>query len=195
MNTRLLNSTLVFTAACCLLASTANAQTHFQITFRGTAYQKDATGNIVPVPITERTLVEDAAKAGGVSDLATLALVYHVNGSSFGDTIDVVNATNGIAYVTLLGFFFAEDPTLNRTALTNSTGTQIRRIDYVYTKQNSHSMGTGFVTKRYVSDGRGGVRGTIDGGQVQWIVLPENGNSAKICRATFTTTRPFTPRI
>lgn len=170
------------------------AQSKFHITFRGTAYQKAPDGNMTPVTITERTLLEEAARDGGVTDLSTLALVYHVNGSSFGDTIDVVNSTNGVPYRTFYGFFFGQDASLNRTAITNAAGTDVRRIDYIYTSQSSHSMGTGFVSKRYIRDSQGNPRATIDGGQLQWIVLPAKGDSAKMCKATFTTVRPFVPR-
>jgi hypothetical protein len=123
-------------------------------------------------------------------EVTNLVLVYHVKGSTFGDTIDVINTTSGSA-TTLFGFFFGEDASLNRTALTNIAGTEIRRVDYLYTRQNSHSMGTGFVTKRYLAAGNGDVRATVDGGQLQWIVLPENGRGPKVGKASFTTTRPY----
>lgn len=182
-------------ALCCLGTSLAQAPGKFLITFRGTAYEKAPSGNLVPTPITEKTLLEDAARAGGVTDLSTLALVYHVNGSSFGDTIDVVDSRTGVPRTTLLGFFFGEDRSLNRTAITNAAGTQVRRIDYLYTRQNSHSMGTGLVTRRVLRDTSGNIRLIVDGGQLQWLVLPENGKTAAtMCRATFTTTRPFQPQ-
>src|SRR5262249_38121179 len=150
-----------------------------------------ASGQSLPITsLTERSLLQKAADAVGVTDLKTLALVYHINGSSFGDTIDLVNATNGVAYASLFGFFFGEDQSLLRTAVTNASGTEIRRIDYVYTKENSHSMGAAFLTKRFVRDRNGATRTTIDA-QMHWIELPQNGNSAKICYATFTTTKPF----
>lgn len=185
---------LVLLLASLTVAGSAFGQSKFHITFSGTAYQKGPDGNMVPVRMTEKTLLEEAARDGGVTDLSTLALVYHVNGSSFGDTIDVVNATTGVPYRTFYGFFFGEDASLNRTAITNAAGSEIRRIDYIYTSQSSHSMGTGFVTKRYIKDTQGNSRATIDGGQLQWIVLPAKGDSAKMCKATFTTVRPFKPR-
>lgn len=163
----------------------------YHITLRGTAYERDATGNLVPAEITEKTLLEEAAQARGLTNLNSLALVYHVRGSSFGDTIDLVEAATGAPITSVLGFFFGEDRSLNRTAITNAPGTMIKRIDYLYTRQNSHSMGTGFVTRRNVADVSGNVRVAVDGGQLQWIVLPENGRSARMCRATFTTTRAF----
>ena len=74
-----------------LLGVSASAQTPFlfRMTLRGTCYQANPSGDIVSTPITEITLLQDAAQAGGV-DPKNLALVYHVQGSSFGDTIDIV---------------------------------------------------------------------------------------------------------
>jgi len=176
-----------------LLELSASAQTPFlfRITLRGTCYQTNPSGDIVSSAITEATLVQEAAQAGGV-DPKTLALVYHVQGSSFGDTIDVVDASSGAVATTLFGLFFGDDAVqvLGRTALTNNAGTQVRRLDYIYTSQNSHSMGASFTTKRFLTDKNGSVHSTIDG-QMQWIVNPTGNSSTKVCIVTFTTTKPF----
>lgn len=176
------------------LLSRAQSPFLFQMTFRGSCYQTNATGTMVATPITEMSLVQDAAAAGGV-DWKAFALVYHVQGSGFGDTIDVVDANTGQVAVTLYGLFFGDNANqdLGRTALTNSVGTEVRRLDYIYTSQNSHSMGACFTTKRFQGDGRGNLRTTITG-QMSWIVNPVGGAGTKICTATFTTTRPFRTR-
>jgi hypothetical protein len=163
----------------------------FRLTLRGTCYQTDGSGNIVPTPVTESTLLQDAAQAGGVSP-NSLAIVYHVQGSSFGDTIDVVDASTGAVATTLYGLFFGDDSVqaLGRTALTNSAASEVRRVDYIYTSQNSHSMGASFTTKRFITDTNGTVHTTIDG-QMEWIVNPVGSASTKVYTATFTTTRPF----
>jgi len=163
----------------------------FRLTLRGTCHQTDSSGNIVATPITETSLLQDAAQAGGV-DPKTLAIVYHVQGSSFGDTIDVVDANTGAVATTLYGLFFGDDSvqTLGRTALTNSAATEVRRVDYIYTSQNSHSMGASFTTKRFIVNKNGSVHTTING-QMEWIVNPVGNSSTKVCTATFTTTRPF----
>lgn len=175
-----------------LSQSNASAQSYlFRMTFRGTCYQTNASGNIVATPITEASLLQQAAQAGGV-DPSTLALVYHVQGSSFGDTIDVVNSSSGAVATTLYGLFFGDDSVqvLGRTALTNSVGNEVRRVDYIYTSQNSHSMGASFTSKRFLTDTKGNVHTTIEG-QMQWIVNPTGANGTQICTGTFTTTRPF----
>jgi len=171
--------------------ASAQSQFLFRITIRGTCYQTNASGNIVASPITETTLLQQAAQAGGV-DPSTLALVYHVQGSSFGDTIDVVNASSGAVATTLYGLFFGDDSVqaLGRTALTNSIGNQARRVDYIYTSQNSHSMGASFTSKRFLTDTKGNVHTTIEG-QMEWIVNPTGNNGTQVCTASFNTTAPF----
>ena len=173
------------------LSASAQSPYLFRLTLRGTCYQTDASGNIVTAPITETTLLQDAAQAGGV-DPKTLALVYHVQGSSFGDTIDVVNGSTGAVATTLYGLFFGDDSVqaLGRTALTNSAANEVRRVDYVYTSQNSHSMGASFTTKRFLTDKNGSVFPSFNG-QMEWIVNPVGNSSTKVCTATFTTTKPF----
>ncbi len=162
----------------------------FYVTLRGSSYQTNDAGVFVPVPMSDQSILADAARAGGITDLKTLALVYHINGSSFGDTIDVVNSSTGASLKTVFGFYFGDDPTLNRLALTNSATSEVRRIDYIYTDQSSHSMGTAFLTKRFVTDAKDNVRTTIDA-QMQWIVTPIGNDGVKICKASFTTTTPF----
>lgn len=163
----------------------------FRITFRGTCYQTNTQGTVTATPITDTTLLQDAATAGGV-DWKTLALVYHVQGSSFGDTIDVVTASNGAVGTTLFGLFFGDNATqdLGRTALTNSVGTEVRRLDYIYTSQNSHSMGASFTTKRFQGDNNGHVRAVFEG-QMSWIVNPVGNVGTKVCTGSFVTTKPF----
>lgn len=175
-----------------LLASSGFAQYRFYVTFSGTAYPLNPSGNMAPVPITEQTLLYQAGQAGGV-DPSTLALVYHIQGASgLGDTIEAVSHTTGATSPYIFGFFFGEatSQTPDRVAITNAPGTQIRRIDFVYTQQNGHSMGSGFVTKRFASDASGNTHTTIDG-KFQWIALPQGTNGTAMCKATFTTTKPY----
>ncbi len=187
-------SRFALAALLCLTFSWSGfAQNRFYVTFRGTSYPLNATGNMAPIAITEQTLVDQAAQAGGVADPSTLALVYHVQGlSGFGDTIEVVNRTTGATSPYLFGFFFGEatSTTPNRVAITNAPGTEVRRIDFIYTQQNGHSMGSGFITKRFATDLTGNPHTTVDG-KFQWIALPQGTNGTAMCKATFTTTRPF----
>jgi hypothetical protein len=185
-------------AALVLASFSAAAQqpTMFKFVFKGTAYQKDASGNIVGVPITDQTILADRAQAGGVNP-NTLALVYHLGGDPKGDTVEVVSAANGAVQVFQFGFWFGDDLSLGRTALTNNTATEIRRVDQLftlndsaYTSNNSHGMGTVFLTKRLLTDTNGNLHATFEG-PLQWIVNPQGTNSTKICYGTFTASQPL----
>lgn len=165
----------------------------FHLTFRGTSFETNSTGNVITKPVTETTLLEDVARPVGITDISTLGLLYHVAGSPFGDTIEVVNPTNGAKLDLMFGFYFGADPNLRRTALTNSTGTQERRVDQVYTKESIYALGSAFVTKRYVTDTAGNVRATFDG-EMHYLVRPKGDQPAKFVVGSFTTTRPFRPR-
>jgi hypothetical protein len=177
--------------ALALSANPASAQYMFKFVFKGICYQKDSTGNIVGVPITDQTIIQDRATAGGVNP-NTLALVYHLGGDEKGDTVEVVSSSNGSVQVFEFGFWFGSDPTLGRTALTNNAATEIRRVDQLFTlndsaftSNNSHGMGTAFLTKRYLTDTNGVVHFTAEG-PLQWLVNPVGTNGTRICYGTFT---------
>jgi hypothetical protein len=162
--------------------------------FSGISYELDGSGNTIAVPITDQTLINDRAAAGGV-DPSTLAIVYHLGGDSKGDTVEVVSATDGSLQVFEFGFWFGSDPSLGRSALTNATITEIRRVDQVftlnystYTYQNNVGVGSAFVTKRSVTDINGVTHWTIEG-PIQWMVVAQPPNSAKICIGTFTASK------
>jgi hypothetical protein len=194
-STRLLAALLVLTAAC-HLSVLAQSPYLYHITMQGTCYQTNGTGNFVATPITEKTLVQDAAQAGNVSP-SSIAIVYHLQNSGLGDTIDIVDATTGSTVVNLFGLYFGDDPTLGRSAATNSTQTVIRRLDYIYTQQNttftsfnSHSMGSAFTVKRFMTDTNGITQATIEA-QMSWIVNPSGTSGTKLCNVNFSTTTPF----
>lgn len=178
----------------------AQAQNEFLLTFRGTTYQTNASGNVQATPVSEKTWLSEAAYALGITDTSGMAVVYHVAGSGYGDTIEVVNRANGASYGSLLGLFFGDNnvQSLGRAALTNSTGTQVRRVDqvYVFYKNNFQSadaLGSAFVTKRFMSDRSGNPHGTVDA-DLNYLMLPAGTNPVpRMFVGSFTTTRPFVP--
>ena len=168
----------------------------YRLTMQGICYQTNGTGDFVASPLTDKVILQDAAKAGGVSP-DSIALVYHLQSSGLGDTLDIVNASNGSTIVNLFGLYFGDDPTLGRSAATNSTQTVIRRLDYIYTQQNStytsfntHSMGSAFTVKRILTDTNGVTHYTIEA-QMSWIVNPSGTNGTKLCTVNLSTTTPF----
>ena len=170
----------------------------FKFVFKGTAYHKDPNGNLVGVPITEQTLLADRAAAGGVNP-NTLAIVYHVGADVKGDTVEIVSASTGDRLAFQFGFWFGDDRvmSLGRSALTNSTQTEFRSVeqlftleDSTYTSQNGHGMGSVCLTKRFVRDNNGVLHATIEG-PMHWMVAPRGTNSTKICQGTFIATQPM----
>jgi hypothetical protein len=180
------------------LSALAQSPFLYHLTLQGTCYQTNATGNFVATPITDKILLQAAAQAGGVSP-GSIALVYHLQSSGLGDTIDVVNANTGSTLANLFGLYFGSDATLGRSAGTNATQTEIRRLDYIYTDNqqnttytsfNTHSMGSAFTVKRFLTDTNGITHATIEA-QMCWIVNPSSTNGTKVCTANFSTTTPF----
>lgn len=168
----------------------------YHVTFRGTCYETNGAGNIEPFPLTERTLLEAAAQNGGLST-NDLSLVYHVEAG--GDSIKVIKTSDGTQLMTYFAFLFGDDVSLGRTGLTNLTQTETRRVDYVYTLNtspytswNNHSMGSVFVTKKILKDSQGNTRHSVDGLNMQWVVLPQGNRSAKVCVGNFQTGALFT---
>src|SRR5437899_10184655 len=93
--------------------------------FRGTSYTTNGAGDIVATPITEQTLLADRAAAGGITDLSTVAIVYHGGGDTgnHADTGEIVNSSTGAKLANEFAFLFGSDSTLQRTAVTNATRT------------------------------------------------------------------------
>jgi len=184
---------LSLAAALVLCAFSAFGQQEYKFLFKGTAYQTNSSGNIVATPITEQTLFLDRVTTSGL-DPNVCAFVYKINGDEKGDTVEVVDTRNGGARLLFeFGFWFGSDPTLQRSALTNLTQTEQRRVDYIYTLDtatyvcmNSHSSGAAFVTKRIMTDGSGNTTYSIEG-TMQWMVNPQNGHSTIIVNGSFST--------
>lgn len=166
----------------------ARGQNLYQFVFRGVSYQTNAAGNFVTKPINERTLLTAWARAAGRPNVRGLAPVYHVGGNELGDTIEVINTTNGVAVGTLLGLYFGES--FGRLAVKNANDTQEKRLDYIYTDQNSHSIGAATVNKR-ISANTNGTSRTSASGQMTWEVLPGGLLPAGIVNGNFLTGKAF----
>lgn len=191
--------TLLLLTFLILPASDSHAQYLYKFLFKGTAYLTNATGNVIATPITEMSLLEDRARRGGITDLSKLAIVYHINADEKGDTVEIVDAVTGAKLAFQFGFWFGSDALLQRSAITNATGTEVRRVDYIYTTEdstftsgNSHSIGAAFVTKRFLTDTNGSVHRSIEG-PMHWMVNPHllTTNGTVLCTGTFTIGSPL----
>jgi hypothetical protein len=161
-----------------------------QILLSGTCNTLDDQGHIVSKPINNQTLIQQAATAGGLNSTAGLALAYHINGNALGDTIDVINRTNGATLTTLFGLYFGES--FGRQALLSSSHRQMKRIEYIYTTQNDHSLGSALLTDYFFFDTNGNTNKTYVLGQMQYLITTDaTHTNTQVCTACFTTLSPW----
>ncbi len=178
---------------------TGQSYHEYKFIFRGTAYQTNASGDIVGTPITDQTLLQSQAKRLNITDLSTVSLVYHINGGPpYGDTVDVISNATGQTLTYEFGFYFGSDTTLGRYAVTNATQTEERRVDQVYTfnnspytYQNSASLGAAYTCKRFLVDTSGNTNSIIEG-TLFWDVTPTGTSPASVlCVGNFTLGQPM----
>jgi hypothetical protein len=183
-----------FLAVLCgaLLVSAANvrAQSKLQLVLTGTCSTFDAQGHIIAQPINNQTLLQQAAAAGGLKDTSGLGLAYHLNGNELGDTIEVINSTTGATLSTLFGLYFGES--FGRESLLSASRKQMKRIEYIYTDQNSHSLGSVLLTDYFFFDNNGNTNAIYVLGQMQYLILPDSSHTnTQVCAATFATLKPW----
>src|SRR5262245_46163366 len=80
-----------------------------QLRFEGSCRTTNAEGAIVRQVVNNRTLLKDYAQAHSVSNLNTLALVYHSQGDERGDVIQIVDSRTGAILADVLALFFSID--------------------------------------------------------------------------------------
>ncbi|HEV2391887.1 MAG TPA: hypothetical protein VG146_05935 [Verrucomicrobiae bacterium] len=160
-------------AIAAISASTARAEDHkFLLTFTGACVSNAPSGSFAARRVNNQMFVQPYAQANFLPPDG-VALVYHLNSDPRGDSIEVINRTNGAVLGVPLLLYFADDTTLGRMGLTNSVATQIRKIEYVYTSQNSHSMGSCLLNEHLYKDGNGTLTSAVIMGAITWIVVPD----------------------
>jgi hypothetical protein len=171
----------------------------YKFVFSGTAYQTNASGNIVGTPITDQTLLQSQAQSLNITNLSTISLVYHFDGGPQGDTVDVISNATGETLTYQFGFYFGSDTNLGRYAVTNAAQTEQRRVDQIYTFDNTlysyggtgHAIGAAFTCKRFLSDTNGNTHSIVEG-MLAWDVTPTGTNSGSIvCVGNFTLGQPM----
>ena len=192
--------TIAITAAALLLGGfSVRAQTYseYKFIFSGTAFETNAAGVVTATHITDQTLLRDRARQGNIANLNTISLVYHINGNDLGDTVEVVSNATGQTLTTEFGFYFGSDGALGRIAVLNLPQTQQRRVDYIYTFDNStytysngDSVGAAFTVKTLARQGK--ITNAVISGTMSWSVTPTGTNTRPIvCLGTFSLGRPM----
>ena len=177
----------------------AQGQTYseYKFVFSGTAFQTNSHGVLTSWHITDQTLLKSRAVQGGISNLNTVSIVYHINGNSLGDTVDIIN-NNGTYLTTEFGFYFGSDSALGRTSVGTAATSGERRIDplytfddSLYTYSNSDSVGSAFTYKHYVKAAKG-VTNAVINGTMSWAAIPTGTNTSPVlCVGTFSLGRPM----
>ncbi len=162
----------------------------YQVVISGTSWTTNSAGQIVPQALNNATLLKHMADINGIKDYSWWALAYHIGGNDLGDTIDIINRTNGTTLTSLFGLYFGE--AFERKALLSASKRQMKRIEYIYTDQSPHSIGSALLTEYYFFDPSGATNNVVVLGQMQWLIIPDNNNpNMRVNSASLTTTRPF----
>ena len=143
----------------------------YALTFKATVYQTNAAGQIVSTQMTEKTWLEEVAPRIGVTDISTLAVVYYEKANAMGDAIHVINASTGDVWTELFGFYFGTS--YGRMPLVSPAGE--RRIDYIYTAQNTRSLGTALIFKDISSNSN-----KVISGQMRYLITPDGTNNTTL---------------
>src|SRR5437660_144262 len=110
-----MNTGAVLCAGAMLLACCAPTQAQdmkFLMTFVGNTTSNNASGSLTSVPMTEQAWLNDAARFGGRSSTRSMAVVYHVNADSLGDSIEVIDTKTGEVLNKMFSLYFGEDASL-----------------------------------------------------------------------------------
>ena len=174
-----------------MLPLRSDAQSYWVLKYNGVATGTNGAGKMVTTPMTDKTLIQNCAQHAGLTDTSGLALVLHVNASSVGDALEVVNKNDPNTFhceVSQLAF---------PASYTNSSGTVIKTFSYVYNNDSdifsdpsAHSRGSAVVTM--TQTGAQGAAHTAITGKLQFWLGQWIDNApaphATICSGTFTST-------
>jgi hypothetical protein len=156
-----------------------------QVKFEGSCRTTNVNGTIVKQPVNNKTLIKDFADAHSITNLNALALVYDSQGDERGDVIRIVSAKTGEILGDVLALFFSVD-------LTNAAGSVIEKEVSIFNNQQSFAIGSGMLKEQLLNKkGNPDHRTT---GNLQYYLIPPASDGLKLCTASITTGKPFTPK-
>jgi hypothetical protein len=106
-------------------------QIYFPAELDAASVSPNAAGKLIYQALGNHELIRAAASAAGITNLASLALVYNQKA----DTLEVVNGTNDTLVSTPLTF-------ATQVYLSNTNATEIQRLAWVYWGTNQAASGT-----------------------------------------------------
>ena len=171
-------------------------QNVFLLTFKGTSATTNDAGAIVSQKLSNKTLIQDAVTATGVSNSASsLSLVYvqgaSVNPSAEGDFVEVVSTADGTSIYTNLQFMYnGPFP----PALTNAAGDQIVIGAQVVPLPlaEGDTLGGATINERIMP------KKTVISGSFNYTMLLSPGltnvDAVHVVNGTFNVGKPFVPK-
>lgn len=162
-----------------LSTTAAQAQEKFQIHFRATLTTTNDSGRIIKKRWTERTLIKQCIADQGITNHPPLVLAYNVGGDFNGDVIEVINKKTGEVLCQKLRLLFPQ-------TLINGGENQVHQSLFVFTDQQSDSVGSGIVSRKLLRHNR-----TLIDGSVNFFLLPDGTNGLQLVKAHFTGSKPL----
>ncbi|HWI58696.1 MAG TPA: hypothetical protein VNZ22_15835 [Bacillota bacterium] len=168
-----------------LQAASALAQDQFRVTFVGTCRTTDGSGRLITRPFLNRDLVTPCAQANGIANLKSVALTYTVGGNptTGGDTIDVVNATNGTVICPLYILAFP-------TTIPTPNGLGSEQLVFIYPGSGgpgTASIGTARLTEQTILNRNGSTNRISVIGKFQLANAATDTSNLALCTGTFVT--------
>lgn len=193
------------------LAIQGQAQTVFQVTFKGTLQTTNSNGDIVSQRLNNQTYLNDAATALGLgtstnavamtksnsrNPAANLSLVYVQNASTdpsaSGDYIEVLEGTNNAPVYTNLLFLYGGD---FLPALTNSSGTAYvagAQVVPLPLAGSGQTMGGATINERTIKNGRIAISGSFNYTSLRSPGSAEN-DAIRVFSGTFSVGKQISP--
>jgi len=160
-------------------ATAAPGQEKFQIKFHATVKGTNDSGRIIKTRQTERSLIRECAIDDGLTNRRPLVLAYDVGGDLNGDVIEVINKNTGEVHCQKLRLLFP-------LTFTNADESKVQQFVYVFSDQQSESVGSGIVTRKALRHGR-----TLIQGEINFFLLPDDTNGLRFCTARFSGSKPL----
>jgi hypothetical protein len=156
-----------------------------QLRFEGSCRSTNESGEIIKRNVNNRSLLRDYAQAHSITNINTLALVYHSLGDERGDVIQIVNARTGEVLADVLALFFSVD-------LPNGDGSAIAKEVSLFNSQQSFAIGSG-ILKEQLLDKKGNPDHRVSG-TLQYYLLPTAEDGLQLCTANINASKTFTPK-
>jgi len=164
-------------------AQVVTAQTNlYRLSFAGTCRTTNNLGGIVVLPISARSLLNEFAENHGITNTASLALVFDVDA----DEVEIVNAADGSPVLNALHF-------QDGVSVLNRAGTTRERQAFLYVDDETSASGSAAGAAFYRRDLAGNLAGFNFHGEFQLGRPTDATHRNRVYRGVFSTLAKFVP--